>query len=48
MKDTGQEGYCVENVAVIKLKGKKCDHKDYCENLKKQLERQLNENKTTT
>lgn len=38
MEGTQFEGHCVENFATIRVKTAKCDHKDYCENLKKELE----------
>ncbi len=38
MEGTHYEGFCVENFATIKLKSKKCDHKEYCDNLKKELD----------
>lgn len=38
MEGSSYEGFCVENFATIRLKGRKCDHKEYCENLKKELE----------
>ena len=44
MEGTQYDGFCVENFATIKLKTKKCDHKEYCENLRKELDAK-NENK---
>lgn len=38
MEGTQYDGFCVENFATIKLKTKKCDHKEYCENLRKELD----------
>jgi hypothetical protein len=33
---TDLEGFCVEHSATIRVKSKKCDHRFYCENLKKE------------
>jgi hypothetical protein len=38
MEDTEYEGFCIDNHATIKVKTAKCSHRDYCENLKKELE----------
>lgn len=39
MEGTEYEGFCVGNFATIRVKGPKCDHKEYCENLKQELEK---------
>lgn len=38
LEGTPYLGYCIENHAVIKIKGYVCDHKDYCERLKVTLD----------
>jgi hypothetical protein len=46
MEGTNYEGFCVENFATIRVKGAKCSHHDYCEKLKKDLDK--NENQTNS
>ncbi len=38
MEGTTYEGHCIENFATIRVKTAKCDHTEYCEKLKKELE----------
>ncbi len=44
MEGTEYEGFCVENFATIRVKGPKCDHNEYCNNLKKELDKSKEEN----
>ena len=43
LEGTDYEGHCVENFATIRVKSKQCDHRDYCDNLKKELDGTKNE-----
>ena len=38
LEGTQLEGFCVENFAVIRAKPGKCEHTEYCTQLKKELE----------
>jgi len=39
MDGTTHEGFCVDNKATIRVKSKKCDHKEFCTKLRQELER---------
>ncbi len=43
LEGTNYEGHCVENFATIRVKGKKCDHRDHCEKIKEELDGIKNE-----
>ena len=48
MEGTDYEGFCVESFATISVKKRTCDHKEYCANLKQELDRKKQNENTTT